>query len=402
MQTKKITEDFTWVGTLDPDLRMFDIVVKTDHGTTYNSYVLKAKEGNVLFEASKAQFFDDYVKTVEEVCPIKDIKYLVVNHTEPDHTGTIAGLLDINPDMEIVSSMGGNNFIKEIVNKPFNGQIVKDGEEIPLGDKTLKFIMAPNLHWPDTMFTYIQEENILVTCDAFGGHYCEEGITDDNIKDKDEYYEAVKFYFESIVEPFKPDVLRAYEKIKGLDIDIIANGHGPVIIDCVEPIINLYKELATEVNPNTKKTVIIPYVSAYGYTEMIGESIRDGIMSVGDIDVRMYNMVDANFDDVMNEIYYSDGFLLGTPTMVGEALEPMWKIVSHMTAKMYGGKVASAFGSYGWSGEGVPHIMGRLSQLKLKIYEEGLRFRFKPSEIQLEEAQLFGKGFGEAVLKGDV
>lgn len=402
MHTKKITDDFTWVGTLDPDLRIFDIVVKTEYGSTYNSYLLKAQGGNVLFEASKEKFYDEYVNTLSEICPLEEIDYLVVSHTEPDHTGTIEKMLEVNPNMTILSSMGASNFLKEIVNKDFNGRVVKDGEEISLGNKTLKFIMAPNLHWPDTMFTYIPEEKIMVTCDAFGGHYCDEGITNDNIKDKEEYLGAVKFYFDSILAPFKKDVLAGYVKIKDLEIDIIANGHGPVIVEDSHEIIQLYKEMATEVNPNQKTTVIMPYVSAYGYTKLLADKIREGIEAAGDIEVKMHDMVAADFDEVMNELYYADGFLLGTPTMVGEALEPIWKITSNMTAKMYGGKVASAFGSYGWSGEGVPHIMGRLGQLKLKLYKDGIKFRFKPSDEEQKKAFEFGKGFGEAVLKGDV
>ena len=402
MKAKKLTDDFTWVGTLDPDLRIFDIIVATEFGTSYNSYILKTDEGNVLFEATKEKFFDEYVRNLEDICPIEDIDYLVVSHTEPDHSGSIEKLLDINPDITVVSSMGANNFLKEIVNKDFNGQIVKDGEELTFGDRTLRFIIAPNLHWPDTMFTYIPEEKILVSCDAFGGHYCEPGITNDELKDKQEYLSALEFYFKCILAPFKKDVANAYKKVIDLDIDIIANGHGPVIIQDVDEIIEKYRELATEINPNDKKTVIMPYVSAYGYTKIIADSIRDGILEAGDIDVRMYDMVPSDFEKIMEEIYYADGFLLGTPTMVGEALEPIWEIVSHMNAKMYGGKIASAFGSYGWTGEGVPHIMARLSQLKLKLYKDGIKFRFKPDEKQKKEAFDFGKGFGEAVLKGEI
>lgn len=402
MHTKKLTDDFTWVGTLDPDLRIFDIVVKTEFGSTYNSYLLKAEKGNVLFEASKEKFYDEYIKTVSEICPIEEIDYLVVSHTEPDHTGTIEKMLDINPNMTILSSMGGNNFLKEIVNKDFNGRIVKEGEEIDLGNRTLKFIIAPNLHWPDTMFTYIPEEKILVTCDAFGGHYCDEGITNDNIKDKQEYIDAVQFYFDSILAPFKADVVNAYNKIKDLEIDIIANGHGPVIVEDIHLVVEHYKEMATEPSPFTKKTVVIPYVSAYGYTKLIADNIRDGIEAAGDIQVIMHDMVAADIDKVMKQLLYSDGFLLGTPTMVGEALEPIWDITSRMNAKMYGGKIASAFGSFGWSGEAVPHIMERLKQLKVKSYKEGLKFRFKPSDEQQKEAFEFGKGFGEAVMKGEV
>lgn len=402
MLTKQLTDDFTWVGTLDPDLRIFDIVVKTEYGSTYNSYVLKAEGANVLFEASKEKFYDEYVATVNEICPIEKIDYLVVNHTEPDHTGTIEKMLELNPNMTVVSSMGGNNFLKEIVNKDFNGKVVKDGDEIDLGNKTLKFIMAPNLHWPDTMFTYIPEEQILVSCDAFGGHYCDPGITSDNIKDRDEYLGAVRFYFDSILAPFKADVVNGYNKVKDLDIKIIANGHGPVITDDPQEIIDVYKEKAIEKSPFNRKTVIIPYVSAYGYTKILADNIKEGIEAAGDIEIRMHDMVAADFDKVMNELSWADGFLLGSPTMVGEALEPIWDITSHMNAKVYGGKIASAFGSFGWSGEAVPHLLQRLEQLKVKVYKDGLKFRFKPSEEQQKAAFEFGKGFGEAVLKGEV
>lgn len=402
MKTKKITEDFIWTGTLDPELRIFDIVVKTEYGSTYNSYLLKTDSGNVLFEATKLKFFDEYVETLEGLCSIYDIKYLVVSHTEPDHTGAIEKLLELNPDMVILSSMGANNFLKEIVNKDFKSQIVKDGEEIVLGNKTLRFIMAPNLHWPDTMFTYIPEEKILVTCDAFGGHYCDDGITNDSLRDKAEYIGAVKFYFDSILAPFKEDVVKGYEKIKDLDIDIIANGHGPVIVDNPGEIIELYKNLAVENSPFDKTTVVIPYVTAYGYTKLLADCIKEGIESVGDINVRLHDMVAADIDEVMDELYYADAFLLGTPTMVGEALEPIWDITSRMNAKMYGGKIATAFGSFGWSGEGVPHILGRLGQLKLKLYKDGFKVRFKASDEEQKKAFEFGKGFGEAVLRGEV
>ena len=398
MNTKKLTDDFTWVGTLDPELRIFDIVVKTEHGSSYNSYLLQSDKANVLFEASKEKFYDEYIDTVSNICPIENIDYLVVSHTEPDHTGTIERMLDLNPNLKVVLSFAANGFLKEIVNRDYDAMVVKDGDEIDLGNKTLKFIMAPNLHWPDTMFTYIPEEKILVTCDAFGGHYCDEGITDDNLKDKDEYIEAVRFYFDSILAPFKKDVVNGYNKIKDLDIDIIANGHGPVIVENPQEIIDLYKELAIDENPYKSPLVVIPYVSAYGYTKMLAEKISEGIQAAGDIEVRLHDMVYADQSVVLKELQYSDGFLLGSPTMVGEALEPIWEITGKMNAKMYGGKVASAFGSYGWTGEAVPHLMQRLEQIKVKVYKDGLKFRFKPNDDQLKEAYEFGKGFGEAVM----
>jgi flavorubredoxin len=397
MLTKKIADDFTWVGVLDPGLRVFDIVMWTEFGTTYNSYVLKGRDKTVLFEASKSHFFDEWIEKVKSVTPIEKIDYLVVEHTEPDHSGTIESLLEINPGLEIVGSMGALNFLKEITNKDIKGRAVKTGDEIDLGGKTLKFITAPNLHWPDTIFTYVPEIKTLVTCDCFGSHYSDENVTDDNLTNYEDYMKTLVYYYDNIIGPFKGDVIAALGKIDGLDIDVIATGHGPVLTRNPAEVIELYRRWSSPRNPNAKKTVIVPYVSAYGYTKLLAETIREGIKEADDIDVKLYDMVYADFGAVMAEIGHADGFLLGTPTIVGEALEPIWKIAASLNAKLHGGKYASSFGSYGWSGEGVPHIMERLRQCKLNVFGDGLRVKFKPSDGDLARAREFGHDFGSSI-----
>jgi flavorubredoxin len=397
MLTKKIADDFTWVGVLDPDLRVFDIVMWTEFGTTYNSYVLKGSEKTVLFEASKAHFADEWLEKVKSVTPLEDIDYLVVEHTEPDHSGAIEKLLDIVPGLEIVGSMGALNFLKEITNREIKGRAVKSGDELDLGGKTLKFITAPNLHWPDTIFTYVPEIKTLVTCDCFGTHYADENVTNDGLTNYEDYMKTLVYYYDNIIGPFKGDVLAALGKIEGLDIDVIATGHGPVLTQDPAEIIALYRQWSSPKNPNAKKTVVIPYVSAYGYTKQLGETIAEGIKEAGDFDVRLFDMVQADFDEVMTEIGYADGFLLGTPTIVGEALGPIWKIAAALNAKLHGGKYASAFGSYGWSGEGVPHIIQRLGQCKLNVFGDGLRVRFKPNDADLAKAREFGHDFGASI-----
>jgi flavorubredoxin len=397
MLTKRIADDFTWVGVLDPGLRVFDIVMRTEFGTTYNSYVLKGKEKTALFEASKAHFFDEWIEKVRSETPIEKIDYLIVDHTEPDHSGTIEKLLDLNPNLEIIGSMGAINFLKEITNKEINGRAVKAGDELDLGGKTLRFIPAPNLHWPDTIFTYVPEIKTLVTCDCFGSHYSDENVTNDGLTSYEDYMKTLVYYYDNIIGPFKGDVLSALEKIDGLDIDVIAPGHGPVLTRNPQEVVELYREWSSPKNPNKKKTVIIPYVSAYGYTKLLAETIADGIKEAADFDVRLYDMVEADFGEVMTEIGHADGFLLGTPTIVGEALEPIWKIAASLNAKLHGGKFASSFGSYGWSGEGVPHIMQRLGQCKLNVFGDGLRVRFKPSADDLLKARQFGQDFGASV-----
>jgi len=402
MKTKELTKDLFWVGNQDPDLKVFDIIMYTEFGTSYNSYVLKGSEKTVLFETSKAKCFDEYLSKVTEITPIEKVDYIIVSHTEPDHTGSIEKILALNPKIKIIGSNTAINFLKEICNRDFAGVPVKDGDTLSLGDKTLKFIAAPNLHWPDTMFTYIEEEKALVTCDAFGAHYATEGITNEHIENQEDYMKAFHYYFDMILSPFKPFLLKAIEKIEPLDFEIICTGHGPVLTKEPRKIVELSKKLATVVNPNLKKTVVIPYVSAYGYTEILAHKIKEGIQEAGDIEVRLFDMVKEKSDLVLEEIGFADGVLFGTPTILGEALKPIWDLTTSMFICIHSGKMASAFGSYGWSGEGVPNIMTRLGQLKMKIYAQGFRVRFKPSEAQLSDAFDFGYGFGASVLAGKV
>ena len=402
MKTKQLKEDLYWVGNQDPDLRIFDIIMYTEFGSSYNSYVLKGTEKNVVFETSKAKFSDEYLEKLTDIIALDEIDYIIVSHTEPDHSGTIERLLQLNPKLKIVGTSAAVNFLKEICNKDFNSVIVKDGDKLSLGNKTLTFISAPNLHWPDTMFTFVEEDGILVTCDAFGTHYSLEGVTNDTIPSKEDYMDSLKYYFDCIMAPFKANVLDAVKKVKDLDVKMILTGHGPVLIDNPKEVIDLYQEWASEVNPNQKKTVIIPYVSAYGYTKMLADKITEGIKAFGDIDVRMYDMVYDDTAKVLEELYWADGILFGTPTMVGDALKPIWDLATSIFAKTHGKKIASAFGSYGWSGEGVPNIIERLKQLNMKLYGEGLKIRFKPNEAQLQEAFEFGYGFGASVLAGKI
>lgn len=402
MKTKQLTNDLYWVGNQDPDLRIFDILLETEFGTSYNSYVLKGSEKKVVFETSKAKFTDEYLEKLSEIIPLDEIDYIILSHTEPDHSGTIEKLLELNPKIKLVGSSAAMNFMKEICNKDFASIVVKDGDKLSLGNKTLKFFMAPNLHWPDTMFTYVEEDGILVTCDAFGSHYSLEGVTNNTIPNQEDYRGTLKYYFDGIVAPFKSFVLDAIKKVEGLEINMILTGHGPVLTDNPMAIVEQYREWSTEKNPNTKKTVIIPYVSAYGYTEMLANKITEGIKAFADIDVRLYDMVYADQKNVIDEMYWADGILFGTPTFVGDALKPIWDLTTSIVAKTHGKKIASAFGAYGWSGEGVPNIMERLKQLGMKLYGTGLRIRFKPNEAQLQEAFEFGYGFGASVDAGKI
>ena len=393
METLQLREDFYWTGIVDDQLRVFDIIMYTEFGTTYNSYILKAGDKTILFETAKAKFFDEYLEKLSEITDIRKIDYLVVNHTEPDHAGSVERLLELNPGLKIIATGCAIGFLKEIVNGEFTAIPVKDNETMKIGNKTLRFLIVPNLHWPDTMYTYIEEEQILVTCDSFGSHYGFHDILLSKVTQWDDYVHATKYYFDNIIGPFKPFMSKALARVRELDLSMICTGHGPVIDDKISWMLDTYEEWCTVVNPNPKKTVIIPYVSAYGYTAQLAQKIAEGIKASGDIDVRCYDMVEADQAKVLEELGFADGILFGTPTIVGEALKPIWDLTTSIFAGTHGGKLASAFGSYGWSGEGVPHIIERLKQLRMKV-ADGFRVRFKPGEDNLIDAFDYGYNFG--------
>ena len=394
METLKLRNNFYWTGIVDDKLRVFDIIMYTEFGTTYNSYVMKAGDKTILFETAKAKFFEEYLEELKQITDVEKIDYLVVSHTEPDHAGSVEKLLEINPGLKIIATGCAINFLKEIVNGEFTALSVKDNQEMKIGDKTLKFLIVPNLHWPDTMYTYIEEEQILVTCDSFGSHYGFKDILLSKVTDQEGYMRATKYYFDNIIGPFKPYMLKALERVRELDISMICTGHGPVLDTKIDFILDTYQEWCTVVNPNKKKTVIIPYVSAYGYTKELAGAIAQGIEESGDVDVRCYDMVEADQGKVLEELGFADGFLLGSPTIVGEALKPIWDLTTSIFAGTHGGKLASAFGSYGWSGEAVPHLIERLKQLKMRVPDEGFRVKFKPSQDNLIDAHDYGYNFG--------
>jgi flavorubredoxin/NADPH-dependent 2,4-dienoyl-CoA reductase/sulfur reductase-like enzyme len=399
LKTLKLSDSLYWNGILDPDLRVFDIVMMTEFGTTYNSYILKGSEKTALFETNKLKFWTEYQDSLSQVVDVAAIDYIVVNHTEPDHAGSVAKLLDLNPRITVVGTVTAINFLKEIVNRDFSAMTVKDGDTLSLGNKTLRFMALPNLHWPDTMYTYVEEDGVLFTCDSFGSHYCHPGILRSTVTDEEGYLRATKYYFDNIIGPFKrPYMTRALEQIKDLKLNMICTGHGPVLDSRIDEILDLYRQWCAAPEAG-EKTVVIPYVSAYGYTGQLAERITAGLQASGPIQVKSYDMVTSSMDEVSQELAAADGILLGTPTIVGEALAPIWELTLRMFPPTHGGKLASAFGSYGWSGEGVPHILERLKQLRMKVVDNGFRVRLKPSESQLLDAYEFGYSFGCTLLK---
>ncbi len=397
MKAFEVKKDIYWVGALDPNLRIFDIIMYTPFGTTYNSYVVNGSEKTAVFETVKEKFFDEYLERLSSLnIKVEDIDYIVVDHTEPDHAGSVGKLLQIAKNAKVVGSPAAIEFLKGIINRDFEYITVGDGDSISLGNKTLSFVSAPFLHWPDSIYTYVIEDKLLITCDSFGSHYSSEAMFNDLNESEKNYREALKYYFDAIMGPFKPYVLQAIDKIKDLQIDVICPGHGPILRDDPWNIVNQYKEWSLPEKVTEVPEVTVCYVSAYGYTESVAKKIEEGITSSSNYKVNMYDVIHHDMNDILADIGKSEGIIFGTPTINGDALKPIWDILINLNPIVHGGKVASAFGSYGWSGEGVPNIEDRLKQINLDLYPSMI-FNFKPSEKDLNFAYKFGESFARKI-----
>ena len=393
MDSLKLKENLYWVGIEDFDMRVFDIIMTTEYGSSFNSYILKGSEKTALFETEKTKFFNDYLKEIEQVVPVKEIDYIIMNHTEPDHADGIGELLKLNTDITVYGTTAAINNLKQIMNREdFKFQIVKNLETLSLGDITLEFHTLPNLHWPDTMWTYAKEIKTLFPCDSFGSHFATKEVLRSLVTDEEGYWKATKYYFDCILGPFRhPFVENGLKRLETLDVDMICTGHGPVLDSHIDEIVAKYKEWCSE-PAKDGKTVVIPYVTAYGYTEMLAKALAEGLNESG-VKTELYDMVEEkDADKVIAAITAADGLLIGSPTIVGEALPPVANLLNGLHAALVKGKPAAAFGSFGWSGEAVPNLSAKLTQLKYNV-QEGLKVKFKPSDADLAAAKEYGKTF---------
>lgn len=392
-KTLDLTPDVKWIGVLDPDIRTFDIVMHTEHGTTYNSYFINAAKKTIV-ETAKEKFSDTYLNKLRRVTDPADIAYIVLDHTEPDHSGAMRQLLDLAPSAVVVGSGNAIRYLSDIVNRPFKSLVVKDGDTLDLGNKTLKFISAPNLHWPDSIFTYLVEDKILFTCDSFGAHYCSEEMFDDLAGD---YSEDFRYYFDVILKPYSKFMIRAIEKIKPLDISMIATGHGPILRKGWKKIVDDTHELASSYLKLTEgsgeKRLLITYVSAYGYTREMAELIARGASEVKNVVVEVMDIETSDIGEIDSRLTISDGIIVGSPTINQNTLLPVYRLVAMVSPLRDKGKLAGSFGSYGWSGEAPGLIAEMLRNLKLRFFEEPAAYKFLPESDKEKPLIEYGERF---------
>jgi len=396
-----LSDTVKWIGIKDRDLVTFDVVMETKYGTTYNSYFINARKKTII-ETTKEKFWEDYLLKIDELCNPAEIEYIVLNHTEPDHSGNLKNLLRQAPNATVVGTGNAIRYLRDLMGEEVRHIIVKDGHTLDLGDMTLQFISAPNLHWPDTMYTYLKEEEILFTCDSFGAHYCCNELFEEDIEPKDEYLESFKYYFDVILKPFSKFMLKAIEKIEPLPLKIIATGHGPVLRKNLRKYVDLSKQYALEgVAQPEKPIVFVPYVSAYQKTGKVAGLIAEGIRQAGDIEVNVVDIEMSPIGELEQHITHSSAYVIGSPTINQNILLPIYKCFALINPIRDKGKLAAAFGSYGWSGEARQIIRTNLENLKLKVFEDEMFVKFTPDLEEAARAVEFGRSFGKTLLAGN-
>ncbi len=398
----KMRENVWNVGVLNPGMRTFDVVMKTEYGTSYNAYLVQGTEKTALIDAVHGDFLDYLLDNLRDTDGFRGIDCLVMNHNEPDHSGSVARLLELYPALRIYATQSGSIFLKNITNRPdLNVTVVKDGDTLDLGGKTLTFVSAPFLHWPDSMFTYLEEDRILFTCDFLGAHYCEPQMTDGAIRYPAAYSEAFRGYYDAIFGPFPAYVRSGLDRLAALDVELVAPSHGPMLErgGRLEAAVSQYRAWSAPSDAAGRKIPIF-YCSAYGNTRRLAECIAAGIREIlPDASVPVYDVIEHEMGDLARQMNESDAFLVGSPTINRDAVPPLHVLLAHADAIGMARRKTGVFGSYGWSGEAAANLRGRLSALKADVFGEDFRVLFVPAPADLSAAQEYGRKFA-AWLRG--
>ncbi len=349
------------VGTIDWDRRLFDELIPLPDGTSYNAYLVKGKEKTALIDTVDSAMADVLIENLNQL-KIKNIDYVIANHAEQDHSGSLPQILDIYPNAKVVATPKCKDMLMDLLLIPESKFItVDDGSSISLGDKTLEFIHAPWVHWPETMFTYLKEDKILFTCDFLGSHLA---TSDLFVTDEPVVYEAAKRYYAEIMMPFRTTIKKHLEKIKELEIETIAPSHGP-IYDKPEFILNAYRDWVSD---EVKNEVVIPYISMHGSTKEMVDHLVNALIKRG-ITVKQFNLSKTDIGKLAIALVDASTIVIGTPTVLAGPHPNVAYAAYLANALRPKLKFASIIGSYGWGGRMVEQLMMMVPNLKVDILE---------------------------------
>lgn len=407
MDTKKVAEKLFWIGKVD-DRKVPFHRLTLERGTTYNSYLLATEKPTVIDTVDIA-YGKEYVENLSKVIDPETIQYIVINHVEPDHAGALPTLAAKAKKAKIVTTALAADLLKDMFKlQEREFVIVEDGDTLDIGGKTLQFFETPYLHTEETMITYAVEDKVLFPCDIFSTHIANYELFNDLAKS--EYIEDFKVYYQLIMGHHRPYVRKMLEKIKALDIKVIAPSHGYILRENPERFIQLYNEMSTLSAQSKPKKVTIVYATMTGNTTKVAQKLAQGLEEVG-VETSVFNLKNADLGEVKKQILDSDGILVGSSTKYADMVGSVEELLKSLVGEAVHHKPAAAFGSYGWSGEAILHVEDYLEKAGFKVINQKyligstgmdtplfpLRVKFV-REDSLNIAEEAGKVFGEEVL----
>ena len=390
----KMTDKVTWVGKIDWELRRFHGDEYSTHkGSSYNSYLIK-DEKTVLIDTVWKPFDKEYVENLKKEIDLNKIDYIIAQHGEVDHSGSLPLLMKEIPNTPIYCTANGAKILKAHYHEDWNFVEVKTGDSLNIGESTLTFVEARMLHWPDSMMTYMSGDNILFSNDAFGQHYASELMYNDLVDQGELYQEAIKYYA-NILTPFSPLVTKKIEEVLSfnLPLNMIATSHGVIWRDNPAQIVENYMKWA---NAYQENQITIVYDSMWNATRRMAEAIAEGIKSVdSEVTIKLFNAAHTDKNDIITEIFKAKAILFGCSTVNKGIMNATGGLLDMIKGLGFKQKKAAAFGSYGWSGESVKVLEDKLNEAKFELVQEGIRVLWNPDDTAMNECREFGKSFAE-------
>jgi flavorubredoxin len=367
----------------------------TNKGSSYNSYLIR-DEKTVLIDTVWLPYDKEFVANLKREIDLKEIDYIIANHSEVDHSGALVELMAEIPDTPIYCTANGVKILKGHYHQDWNFVTVKTGDTLNIGSSTLTFVEAPMLHWPDSMMTYMSGENILFSNDAFGQHYATESLYNDNVDNCELYAEALKYYA-NILTPFSRLVTKKIEEVLSfnLPVNLICTSHGVIWKHEPTQIIEKYLKWA---NDYQEDQITIIYDTMWNSTRIMGEAIAKGIMQADSkLTVKLFNAAKEDKNDLITEIFKSKAILVGSPTINNGFLHSIAGLLEMAKGMKFKNKKAAAFGSYGWSGEVVKQLTERLKDAGFEVVNDGIRSLWVPDMDEMDSLTNYGKAFVESI-----
>jgi len=389
-----VKNNVTWVGKIDWELRKFHgNEYSTHRGSTYNSYLIK-EEKVALIDTVWTPFSKEFLENLSNEIDLYKIDYVIANHAESDHSGALPELMRHIPETPVYCTKNGVKSLRGHYHKDWNFNVVKTGDRLSLGEKELIFVEAPMLHWPDSMFCYLTKDNILFSNDAFGQHYASEYMFNDLVDQFELMTECIKYYA-NILTPFSKLVDKKIKEILSfnLPVEIICPSHGIIWRDNPLQIVNKYLDWANDYKENQ---ITILYDTMWNGTRVMAENIATGIKSSdSSVNIKLYNIFKTDKNDIITEVFKSKGIVVGSPTINKGILTSVAGILEEIKGLRFVGKKATAFGSYGWSGESVKIILDILEKSEFQIVDEGLKVMWNPDEENIKSCIEYGETLSE-------